>query len=69
MEASQAFATTNFCIKELGMKSPTINDWINFLREVCANRLLQNPIVIGVPGTTVAIGELCFSKRKFKSDE
>lgn len=55
----------NFCQRELSILSnATIVDWNNYLREVCANSLLQNPLVIGGPGLHVEIDESLFTKRK-----
>lgn len=61
---SQEYTTTKFCSKELNMSLHTITDWKNYLREVCANSLLQTPVKLGGPGLTVEIDESCFTKRK-----
>lgn len=62
---AEEYSTTKFCVKELNMTTPTITDWKNFLREVCANSLLQNPVKIGGYGCTVEVDESCFAKRKY----
>lgn len=61
---SQNMATIKFCERELGMSHCTTVDWCNYLREVCAWTLLNNPIKIGGPGLTVEIDESLFSRRK-----
>ena len=56
--------TIAFCERELLINKNTVVDWNNFLREVCAMDLLQNPIAIGGPNTTVDIDESLFTRRK-----
>ena len=56
--------SVEFCAKELEVSKNSVVDWSNFLREVCAYTLLQNPPVIGGPGLTVEIDESLFSRRK-----
>lgn len=58
------YTSVNFCEKELEMASHTSTDWKNYLREVCADNLLKNPMKIGGEGFTVEIDESCFSRRK-----
>ena len=58
------FTTIDFCDEELGISSHTTVDWNNFLREVCAWRLLQTPTVIGGTGLHVEIDETLISRRK-----
>lgn len=62
---SHKLTTLEFCERELGMNHNTVIDWNNYLREVCAAKLLANPIVIGGPGLTVEIDESVFAKRKY----
>lgn len=59
------YTSHNFCFQEFGMSAHTATDWKNFLREVCADSLLKNPIKIGGRSMTVEIDESCFSKRKY----
>ena len=53
-----------FCARELGIDDNTVIDWSNYLRDICAETLIRNPIVIGGPGMHVEIDESLFSKRK-----
>ena len=46
-----------FCERELSLSAPTIVDYNNYLREVCAASLLRNPIQIGGAGEVVEIDE------------
>ena len=59
------YTSTKYCVKELGLSLQTITDWKNMFREVCANDILCNPILIGGEGKTVEIDESCFSRRKY----
>lgn len=61
---SHEMTTIDFCKRELNISHPTVVDYNNFLREVCASTLLANPITIGGPNTTVEIDESMFSRRK-----
>ena len=61
---TKKFTTIDFCDEELGISSHTTVDWNNFLREVCAWRLLQTPTVIGGTGLHVEIDETLISRRK-----
>lgn len=53
-----------FCQNELDIRHNCVVDWNMYLREVCANTLLTNPLVIGGINTTVEIDESLFSRRK-----
>lgn len=44
-----------FCERELDISMVTAVNWNNYLREVCAFQLLQNPVVIGGVGLNVEI--------------
>lgn len=64
---SWAYEMTNmkFCHRELCiLSSNTVVDWNNYLREICAYSLLQNPIIIGGVNDIVEIDESLFIKRK-----
>ena len=61
---SKKLTTIEFCEEELGISSHTTVDWNNFLREVCAQRLLQTPTVVGGNGLHVEIDETIISRRK-----
>lgn len=62
---SHKLTAQEFCERELGINHNTVVDWNNYLREVCAAKLLANPLVIGGPGLTVEIDESVFAKRKY----
>ncbi|CAI4227342.1 unnamed protein product [Auanema sp. JU1783] len=63
---SHESTTLKFCKVHLKIASDhTIVDHNNFLREVCAWRLLEEPNVIGGPGKTVEIDETLVSRRKY----
>jgi hypothetical protein len=66
---SQELTSISFCQLELGMSETATVQWSNYLREVCANKLLLNPVVIGGPNTTVEIDESLFTRRKIMWDE
>lgn len=62
---TKEYTTSQFCADELNMSTHSMTDWKNYLREVCADSLLRNPIKIGGPNMTVEIDESCFSRRKY----
>ncbi|XP_046663933.1 uncharacterized protein LOC124356778 isoform X2 [Homalodisca vitripennis] len=62
---SHKLTSVDFCERKLKINHNTIVDWNNYLREVCAAKLLANPLVIGGPGLTVEIDESVFAKRKY----
>jgi len=49
---------------QLGVDGKTVTDWYNFVREVCSEDMIANPMQIGGPGTTVAIDESVVAKAK-----
>lgn len=61
---SKQLTSIKFCDNELDIGKTCVIDWNNYLREVCANTLIQNPIVIGGPGLHVEIDESMFARRK-----
>lgn len=61
---SKQLTSISFCDEELGISHATTVDWNNFLREVCAWRLLQTNHVIGGEGLHVEIDETLISRRK-----
>lgn len=61
---SKELTSMKFCESELEISNPTAIDWNMYLREVCADTLLRNPVKIGGPGTTVEIDESLFTRRK-----
>lgn len=56
--------SVKFCDRELGICQSAFVDWSNYLREVCAFTIINNPLVIGGPGLVVEIDESLFSRRK-----
>jgi transposase-like protein len=56
--------TIEFCSRELLMDHGTTVDWNNYLREVCAWRLMQDQHAIGGLGMTVEVDESLFVRRK-----
>jgi len=63
--AGHQLTSFEFCERELGIGSPeTVVDWNNSLREVCATKILNNPVEVGGPGTHVEIDESMFVRRK-----
>lgn len=61
---SKELTSVKFCHEELNLNHNTTVDWNNYLREVCAWRLIQNSTVIGGDGLHVEIDESMFSRRK-----
>ena len=62
---SREYTSIVFCQEELGMSSNhTIVDLNNYVREVCAQALLNDPPRIGGPNITVEVDESLFVKRK-----
>ncbi|KAF7684985.1 hypothetical protein CDIK_4266 [Cucumispora dikerogammari] len=50
--------------RELRFAKQTSTDWKNFLREVCVNKLLLGPSILGGPGRVVQIDETQMTRRK-----
>ena len=49
---------------ELGCSDHTVTDWKNFLRDICAEYFIANPVRLGGPNATVQIDESLFVRRK-----
>ena len=47
------------------MSNSTIVDWKSFLRDICAEHFIDNPVQLGGPGMTVEIDESVFTRRKY----
>ena len=63
---SQEYTTIAFVQKELEIGSvETIVAWNSYLREVCAQKLLENPVKIDSEGKTVEIDESVFARVKY----
>ena len=59
------YTSIKFARKELEISSnETTVDWNNYMREICAMSILNNPVKIGGEGVVVEIDESLFSKRK-----
>lgn len=61
---TKELTTIKFCENELEMSKLAVIDWNMYLREVCADTLLRNPVAIGGPNTNVEIDESLFTRRK-----
>ena len=61
---SKELTSIKFCEEELDMGKNAVIDWNNYLREVCADTLINNPVIIGGPNMTVEIDESLFSRCK-----
>ena len=61
---SKELSSIKFCEEELDVRKNAVIDWNMYLREVCADTLLNNPIAIGGPNHTVEIDESLFTRRK-----
>ncbi|KFD68684.1 hypothetical protein M514_19127 [Trichuris suis] len=62
---SNDYCSTKFCSKELGLSTNCSVSWKRLLREVAAESLLSNPLVIGGPNCTVEVDETLYAKSKF----
>ncbi|KFD63907.1 hypothetical protein M514_23898 [Trichuris suis] len=62
---SNDYCSTKFCSKELGLSTNCSVSWKRLLREVAAESLLSNPLVIGGPNCTVDVDETLYAKSKF----
>ncbi|KFD51372.1 hypothetical protein M513_07777 [Trichuris suis] len=62
---SNEYCSTKFCSKELGLSTNCSVSWKRLLREVAAESLLSNPLVIGGPNCTVEVDETLYAKSKF----
>ena len=47
------------------MASEAIVNWKNYCRDICAEHLVLNPMILGGPGKCVEIDETAFVKRKY----
>ena len=57
--------SVSFALRELEIGScGTVVDWNHYLREVCAEKLLRNPVRIGGEGKHVEIDESVFVRSK-----
>jgi len=61
---SKEMTSINFCQAELKIGKDSAIKWNNNIREVCANKLITNPSILGGPNTTVEIDESMFTRRK-----
>ncbi|KFD72918.1 hypothetical protein M514_14822 [Trichuris suis] len=58
---SNDYCSTKFCSKELGLSTNCSVSWKRLLREVAAESLLSNPLVIGGPNCTVEVDETLYA--------
>jgi transposase-like protein len=61
---AREYTSVKFCEDELDLSHTTVVDFNNFLREVCAESLMNNIPAIGGPGMNVELDETLFSRRK-----
>ena len=61
---AKELTSIKFCEEELDLCKESAIDWNMYLREVCADTLLNNPVVIGGQNHTVEIDESLFTRRK-----
>ncbi len=50
--------------QETSVCSDSVQQWFHFIREVCSADLIANSVVLGGPGTVVAIDESVVARRK-----
>lgn len=62
---TKEYTSIKFCEDELNINHNTIVDYKNYMREVCADNILKNPMMIGGENKTVEIDETLYSKRKY----
>ena len=62
---TKEYTSIQFCHDELAMGKNQIIDFNNYMREICASDLINNPVKIGGPGCTVEIDETMYSRRKY----
>ncbi|XP_050691605.1 uncharacterized protein LOC126983150 [Eriocheir sinensis] len=62
---TKEYTSIKFCRDELGISHDAVVDYNNYLREVCAHEILNNPVKIGGPNCTVEIDETVYAKRKY----
>ncbi len=60
-----ANATAKLTAEVTGLTKPTVIDWFNFLRDVCAKWMEANPPIVGGVGHVVQIDESVVSKAKY----
>ena len=60
---TKEYTSIQFCQDELAMGK--IIDFNNYMREICASDLINNPVTIGGPGCIVEIDETMYSRRKY----
>uniref|UniRef100_A0A5S6Q2J4 DDE_Tnp_IS1595 domain-containing protein n=1 Tax=Trichuris muris TaxID=70415 RepID=A0A5S6Q2J4_TRIMR len=63
---SHGYTTIRFCCDELDMSKNTAIHWNLSMRDVAAEVLMRQPLVIGGTGLTVEVDETVYSKRKYQ---
>ncbi|XP_029652239.1 uncharacterized protein LOC115225419 [Octopus sinensis] len=61
--------SVQFCVEKLGMSHSTAVEYNCFVREICAEDLIRNPVKIGGPGKIVEMDETVFSRLKYNHGE
>lgn len=62
---TKEYTSVKFCNDELQMGKNQTIDYCSYMREICAFDIMNNPVMIGGPGTTVEIDETLYSRRKY----
>ena len=63
---SKEMTSISFCNTELKIGVNTTIKLNKYLREICAKKIIANPIILGGPNRTVEIDESMFSRRKYE---
>ena len=49
---------------QVGISEKTTVDWFKYLREVCSNELMANPVHVGGPGRVVTMDQSVVARKK-----
>ena len=59
------YTSIKFCKDELSMDREKTVNFSNYMRELSAFDLIENPVKIGCPGMVVEIDETVYARRKY----